>query len=80
MPVVNKFEEELFALRRDAHLAFDQIWKTGKLSRTGAYTWLRLKMNKSGWLAHIRTFSAEECRRLIKYVEEFGIVHKLDKK
>jgi len=56
-------------LRQDAHLTFDQLWKTGRMKRKEAYTWLADKMGLDKDQAHIGAFDDNQCRQVIKIVE-----------
>lgn len=55
-------------LRIEAHEVFDRIWKTKKLSRKKAYSWMIEKMGIPPEKAHISMFTAEECRHLEREV------------
>ena len=59
----------IFHLRKEAHDAFDPLWKSGLRSRRGAYQILmdilKLPENK----AHISMLDEEQCLLLIKRLE-----------
>ncbi len=63
-------DQETKAWRMKAHVAFDPLWQTGKLSRHDAYTWLCLVMEKTSEEGHIGRFTLEECKLLIEKIEE----------
>ena len=50
--------------RIQAHSAFDQLWKSGRMKRGEAYTWLAKTMGMTKEEAHIGRFNAEQCERL----------------
>jgi hypothetical protein len=54
----------LRSLKRQAHDAFDPLWRDGWMSRNDAYTWLskELKVKK----AHIGECDEKQCRRVIQ--------------
>ncbi len=58
--------------RMKAHKAFDQIWKSGKVSRQQAYTILRRIMGMTIQEAHIGRFTWEQCQFLIARLGELG--------
>lgn len=47
--------------RKAAHKAFDRIWKSGRMSRTGAYIWLAGQMGLPQDQAHIGLFDERQC-------------------
>ena len=53
-------------LRSACHLKFDQLWKSGEMTRKEAYSWLQDKMNMSQEDAHIGMFNEIECEKLLK--------------
>lgn len=58
------------AARAATHELFDQLWKTGAMSRRAAYGWLRTVMFLTTEQAHIAMFTREQCDRLIALLEE----------
>ena len=56
--------------RHRAHVAFDRLWESGRLSRTDAYAWLCQVMEKTQEEGHIGRFTIEECKLLIEKIEE----------
>lgn len=41
------------ALKHKAHLAFDRIWKTGRMTRSAAYRWLARELGVPASEAHM---------------------------
>ena len=58
--------------RRIAHQRFDQIWKSGKVTRPQAYLILKRVMGLSIPEAHISRFSKDQCLQLVKRLDELG--------
>jgi len=56
--------EELRQARYEAHRAFDQLWKGGRMSRSQAYEWMQRTMKLPPHEAHISLFSREQCAAL----------------
>lgn len=53
---------ELRELKKQAHLYFDQVWKTGQMERNKAYTWLSQTLNIERDKTHIGMFDEKLCR------------------
>ena len=53
-------------LKMAAHAAFDPLWKSGRMSRTKAYAWLREKLGLSERDCHIGWMSDEDLRRVVE--------------
>ena len=51
-------------LKQQAHAAFDPLWKTGRMSRTKAYAWLREAIGLSERDCHIGWMSDADLRRV----------------
>jgi ssDNA-binding Zn-finger/Zn-ribbon topoisomerase 1 len=56
--------------RMDAHDAFDQLWKDGRMKRRAAYAWMRRALELSPEEAHIGMMDIETCQRLIEAVKD----------
>lgn len=56
--------------RREAHTAFDAIWKSGEKSRSDAYEWLAVQMGLPKYRAHIAYFEIEQCEQVIRVCRE----------
>lgn len=57
---------ELRAAKQKAHQAFDPLWKSGKMSRTGAYSWLSKILEIPPKDCHIGMFNIETCQKATK--------------
>ncbi len=53
-----------------AHRAFDQLWKSGIMSRTDAYHWMRKQLGLPADQAHIAMFGEYMCSLLIRLCRE----------
>lgn len=49
-----------------AHNAFDPLWKTGRMTRREAYTYMQKIMKMDRKEAHIGKFDVMECRKLVR--------------
>ncbi len=58
--------------RMEAHKTFDQLWRSGKVSRPQAYTILRRIMGMTIEETHIGRFTWEQCQFLISRLNELG--------
>ena len=59
------------ALRREksaAHAAFDPLWKTGRMRRREAYSWLAKQLGIRFDDCHIGEFDVERCRAVVAAV------------
>ena len=54
--------------RMAAHAAFDELWRSGLMTRSAAYRWLRQSMRLSAKEAHIARFSQSQCKRVVQLV------------
>lgn len=61
--------QELYILRKEAHLFFGQLWKT-KYQRAKAYAWLASKMGLSQSDCHFSLFTKEQCQEAVKLIRE----------
>lgn len=57
--------------RIEAHTAFDRLWKSGALSRTAAYQWLRRAMALSRSKCHIGAFDVRQCDQVVQLVNAY---------
>ena len=60
---------ELRELKKQAHAAFDPLWKTGKMSRTQAYKQLSNYLKIEKRFTHIGMFSPKTCLRVIEFTK-----------
>ena len=56
--------------RIQAHEAFDDLWKAGRMKRRTAYHWMQRAMHLPPERAHIGRFTAGQCYRLIRLVRQ----------
>jgi len=57
--------------RQEAHRAFDQLWKSGLMSRKEAYRWLQTQLGLPEAEAHISNFSEFRCQQVIHLAKRF---------
>lgn len=57
-------------LRRQAHSAFDPIWRTGEKGRRDAYRWLAEQLGIPFGVCHIGQFDIDMCKRVIAVCRE----------
>jgi hypothetical protein len=58
---------ELRELKKEAHHWFDQIWKSGKMSRSEAYDWLSKQLDIPVKYTHIGMFDEALCKNARTY-------------
>ena len=56
--------------RSEAHLVFDVLWQSGKMSRVEAYAWMRSTLRLQPDEAHISSMNVAQCRSLIQAVQD----------
>lgn len=62
---------ELREWKKNAHYAFDAIWKDRHMTRREAYAWLSAKMGLHVDYTHIGMFDVEECKRVVAVSTEY---------
>lgn len=70
MPMGPLANAELRKLRFEAHCKFDQIWKTGIMSKDDAYCWLAESLSLKFKHAHIGKFAEYHCLETIRLAEK----------
>lgn len=60
--------KELRELRRASHQAFDILWKSGRMDRSGAYAWLSEKMGLPTSKTHIGMFDEKQCKEVLRLI------------
>ena len=60
-PLGRLANKELRRLKVRAHTAFDVLWKSGHMSRGGAYAWLADRMEVTKDQCHIGLFNEAQC-------------------
>ena len=71
-PLGRLADASLRAAKRQAHAAFDPIWREGLMSRTEAYAWLSRTLKIPGKECHIGMFSAETCQAVVEACADFA--------
>lgn len=66
---------ELREAKKQAHAAFDPIWKRGYMKRKDAYFWLSRQLGLKYSETHIGMFDVETCQKTVQLSEElvFGV-------
>lgn len=72
-PLVNA---ETHDARKKAHAIFDEVWKSGKMSRSEAYRRLSEALNLPNDRCHIAEFDADQCEKVIEYSNGWMWVNK----
>ena len=63
--------------RQAAHAVFNQLWKSGLMTKRQAYFWLQAKLDLPECEAHIAKFSEGRCQLVIDLCEQFlGAQHR----
>lgn len=65
-PLGNVANEVLRLKRVEAHRVFDALWKSGRMTRTGAYRWLAGELHLRPDRAHIGGFEMDQCQKVIE--------------
>lgn len=60
---------DITIMRGITHHKFDQLWKSGRMSRSAAYCWLARQMKMNSKDAHIEFFDLKQCAKVIRCVE-----------
>lgn len=68
-PLGNVANAELREVRMRVHKAFDPIWKSGKMRRNQAYSWLSAETGIPKDRCHIGMMDADDCRRCLEVIE-----------
>lgn len=55
--------------KKNAHAAFDPLWKSRRMSRSQAYSWLSAKMGLSPELTHIGMFDVAQCKQVVNIMK-----------
>ena len=72
IPLGTLANDELRKMRNEAHNMFDKLWKapTRIMKRNDAYYWLAQKMGLKKEDTHIALFEIEQCKQVVKLVQE----------
>jgi ssDNA-binding Zn-finger/Zn-ribbon topoisomerase 1 len=63
--------KELRQLRKQAHEAFDIIWRSGMMGRSEAYVWLGNKMGLPRHETHIGLFDKRKCAYSVEICHKY---------
>ena len=58
-------------MRRTVHEEFDALWRSGLMSREGAYKWLCITLNIPEKEAHVAVFTWDRCVECLEAVKAF---------
>lgn len=67
-PLGRMANSELRHWKKAAHGKFDPIWKTRRMNRSQAYSWLAKVLQIEPAKCHIGMFDIETCKRVIEAV------------
>ena len=70
LPMGSLANRDLRNKRIHAHHAFDQLWKSGRMTKKEAYRWLQMQFGLPRENAHIGMFGDYLCERLIRECTE----------
>ncbi len=73
LPLGRLANAELRALKRQAHGAFDPIWKARHMNRREAYAWLAGRLGINATVVHIGDLDEAGCRAVIAAVEDWKL-------
>lgn len=65
LPMGTLADKSLRQKRRQAHIALNQLWERGLMTRKEAYRWLRVQLGLPESEAHIGRFSEFRCEQVI---------------
>lgn len=71
LPMGTLADRSLRQKRREAHLALNQLWEQGYMSRKEAYRWLQVQLGLPEAEAHIAHFSEYRCEQVIRLCGAF---------
>lgn len=70
VPLGRLANAELRQLKREAHEAFDLIWRNGNKKRGAAYRWLAIEMKLPKGECHIGMFNPSQCREVVRLCQD----------
>lgn len=71
LPMGTLADRSLRQQRRQAHIALNQLWKQGLMTRKEAYRWLQVQLGLPEAEAHIARFSEFRCQQVIDLCGRF---------
>jgi len=66
MPLGRLANAELRSAKSAAHAMFDPLWKSKKMRRSQAYSWLAAQMKIKPEDCHIGMFDVEQCKQVFQ--------------
>ena len=80
IPMGTLADGDLRQLRIQAHHKFDQVWKSGIMTRDNAYRWMADSFGIPMQEAHIAMFGAYRCKELIRQCNQVLMNHEKQKR
>lgn len=71
LPMGTLADRSLRQQRRQAHIALNQLWERGLMTRKEAYRWLQVQLGLPEAEAHIARFSGFRCQQVISLCRRF---------
>ena len=66
IPLGRLAKKDLREAKKEAHLHFDKLWKSGKMKRTQAYQWLSDTLMIDKEYTHIGMFNLQTCKKVVE--------------
>jgi hypothetical protein len=70
-PMGSLADAETRLARRQAHDAFDWLWKSGRIGRNAAYAWLQGATKLSAQRCHISRMDARQCDLVVRVCQQW---------
>lgn len=71
-PIGSLANPQLRRWREKAHRQFDQLWRSGRMSRKQAYQWLAQTMNLPESETHFAQFDQIQCQQAVELVSAYN--------
>ncbi|MFM7425107.1 MAG: zinc-finger-containing protein [Elainella sp.] len=71
VPLGSLADPELRQLRSLCHQQFDQLWRSGRQSRSQAYRWLAEAMGLPPQSAHFGCFDKTQCKVALTHIQSY---------
>jgi len=71
LPSGMQSDQQTRQARREAHNAFDEIWKREYMSRSDAYSWLAEGLGLGSGECHIKRLTRHQCEIVVRISEAF---------
>lgn len=62
--------------KKNAHAVFDELWKSGVMSRGESYQWLSSQLKTPLEYTHIGMFDVETCKKAVKACQQLKSTNK----